>query len=336
MRKSKALKGVRRRGDSWMWDLTFKGKRYTGTEATAKRAEMRRQEKLDELRSTAENAQSTTPVWTIKEAYDQTVAAYWSHNADPRMALLMGRIAVEFFGEQKDVNSIKSSDVVRYKQYIQQLPNVNANGTVNRYLAHLSKMFSVARDDDVPVTARIPWLKEKKGRVRFLTKEEELAHLNAALMMGQTEYARWFQFAIDTGARTSETLKLTTAEILKRPQGKWLAVFKDTKNGTTRSVPLTARATEVVSGVKEGPIFRLSKDNITYRWQKIRKRLGYADDPEYCPHCLRHTFASRLAMNNVSLFKMQQLLGHESITITQRYAHLSRDSLDDAVDVLED
>ncbi|WP_408607567.1 tyrosine-type recombinase/integrase [Halovibrio salipaludis] len=50
-----------------------------------------------------------------------------------------------------------------------------------------------------------------------------------------------------------------------------------------------------------------------------------------CAHILRHTFASHFMMNGGNIFPLQRILGHASISMTMRYAHLSPDHLEDAV-----
>ena len=63
--------------------------------------------------------------------------------------------------------------------------------------------------------------------------------------------------------------------------------------------------------------------------------MGLAEDDGFVPHALRHTWASRLIQRGVSLRVVQEWLGHKTITVTMRYAHLSPKSLLAAVSVLE-
>ena len=68
----------------------------------------------------------------------------------------------------------------------------------------------------------------------------------------------------------------------------------------------------------------------------MRKDLGKADDESFTPHILRHTCASRLVQAGVNLQTVCEWLGHSSIDMTMRYAHLAPDHLQDALSVLED
>ncbi|MBW2185882.1 MAG: tyrosine-type recombinase/integrase [Deltaproteobacteria bacterium] len=63
---------------------------------------------------------------------------------------------------------------------------------------------------------------------------------------------------------------------------------------------------------------------------------GIDDDrKKVCFHTMRHTFASRLAMAGVPLYTIKTAMGHHSIIMTERYAHLMPDTLREAMAVLE-
>ena len=70
-----------------------------------------------------------------------------------------------------------------------------------------------------------------------------------------------------------------------------------------------------------------------YPWDRIRKRAGL---PDVRLHDLRHSYASYLVNNGVSIYVVQQLLGHTQTRTTQRYAHLDRDTLNDAAAIAGD
>ncbi len=65
---------------------------------------------------------------------------------------------------------------------------------------------------------------------------------------------------------------------------------------------------------------------------EARDRAGIQD---FRFHDMRHTFATRLVLRGVDLYKVQGLLGHKTSTMTQRYAHHSPESLRDGVKVLD-
>jgi site-specific recombinase XerD len=72
------------------------------------------------------------------------------------------------------------------------------------------------------------------------------------------------------------------------------------------------------------PKTKLSYTSIFYAWDRARKRAGLAD---VRIHDLRHSFASFLINSGRSLYEVQKILGHTQVKITQRYAHLSQESL---------
>ena len=98
--------------------------------------------------------------------------------------------------------------------------------------------------------------------------------------------------------------------------------LEKTKNGSGRFVRLNSRALAVMcmmheQGLGSGRVF------IAKRPDWFRDAVREAGIKNFTWHCLRHTFASRLVMAGVDLRTVQELMGHKSITMTVRYAHLS-------------
>ena len=95
-----------------------------------------------------------------------------------------------------------------------------------------------------------------------------------------------------------------------------------TKNGKSRFLHLNSRALAALRmlhdrGLGTGRIFPIMKP----RW--FADAVREAGIKDFTWHCLRHTFASRLVMAGVDIRTVQELMGHKSITMTMRYAHLS-------------
>jgi site-specific recombinase XerD len=67
----------------------------------------------------------------------------------------------------------------------------------------------------------------------------------------------------------------------------------------------------------------------------VRAEMHLERDEEFVMHALRHTCASRLVNAGIDLYVVKEWLGHSSIQITERYAHLSPSKLVHAVEALE-
>lgn len=169
--------------------------------------------------------------------------------------------------------------------------------------------------------------------MRFLTSEEE-DRLFAAIASRNAHHALLCAFLVDTGARVGEALAVKWNDIHNGAVTFWI-----TKSGRSRTVPLTIRARKVLEEARRhggnGPFSTISYPNFMYNWNCARKQCGYSNDPYVVPHILRHTCASRLVQAGIDLRRVQTFLGHQTIQMTLRYAHLATNDLDQCVRALD-
>lgn len=209
----------------------------------------------------------------------------------------------------------------------------NSNATINRKMAALSKLlrkaFKMGSIHSLPEFRR---QKEHAGRIRFLDREEE-ERLFAAIRARSEDAWRLSIFLVDTGCRLGEALGLTWNDVQAGRASFWI-----TKSARSRTVPLTRRAMKVVNVPKaglEGPFAMLKQAPYRAIWNEAKAEVGLGDDGQVVPHALRHTCASRLVQGGIDLRRVQMWLGHQTLTMTMRYAHLATSDLDPCVDVLE-
>jgi len=206
-----------------------------------------------------------------------------------------------------------------------------ANGTVVRYLAVLSHVFTVAvREwqwcDDNPIQ-KISKPKEPRGRVRFLSDNERQRLLDACKVSRNSSLYTIVVLPLSTDARRGELLSLCWSDVDLR---RGLLTFRETKNGETRTVPVSGYALDVFT--QHAKVRRLDTslvfpDNTGTRPLGIREAFEYAVKragiANFKFHDLRHTFASYLAMNGATLAEIAEVLGHKTLAMVKRYAHLS-------------
>lgn len=210
----------------------------------------------------------------------------------------------------------------------------NRNSTINRKLSALYKLLKKAeRTGQISRLPSYVCLRERNSRVRFLTAEEEAA-MFGAMEARNPHHALLSQFLVDTGARVGEALALKWNDIHNNAATFWI-----TKSGKSRTVPLTRRAFSALKSARQysssGPFTNITYPNFKYNWNHARKDLRFADDPHMVPHILRHTCASRLVQAGIDLRRVQTFLGHQTIQMTLRYAHLATNDLDQCAHALD-
>ncbi|MDP2118767.1 MAG: site-specific integrase [Hoeflea sp.] len=203
----------------------------------------------------------------------------------------------------------------------------NRNSTINRKLSALYRLMRKAeRSGQITRLPTYVRLRERNSRVRFLTAEEE-AMMFSAVGHHNAHHELLCRFLVDTGDRVGEALALKWGDV-----HNGVATFWITKSGKSRSVPLTDRATRALELARafggSGPFSTIAYPNFKYNWNRARKENRFNDDPHVVPHILRHTCASRLVQAGIDLRRVQTFLGHQTIQMTLRYAHLATNDLD--------
>jgi integrase len=203
--------------------------------------------------------------------------------------------------------------------------------TVVRYLAAVSHCFSVAVNEwewlEQSPIRKVKKPGEPRGRVRFLDDKEREALLNHCRESSNKSLYPIVVLAISTGMRQGEILRLKWQDIdFERRQ----LVVHDTKNKERRVVPVVGHAFDVLKA--HGKVRKIDGDHVFPRcaesglaairksWNAAVKMAGLTD---FRFHDLRHTTASYLAMNGATLAEIAEVLGHKTLQMVKRYAHLS-------------
>lgn len=205
--------------------------------------------------------------------------------------------------------------------------------TINRYLAVISHAFTVAVKEwgwvDSNPLLKVTKPKEPRGRVRYLSVSERESLLDACEKSSNSDLVLAVVMAISTGARQAEMMGLHWNKI---DLSRGSALLEETKNGERRVIPLTGRTLKLlrerakVRRIDSTLVFPGKNPNkpVSLRapWEAALREAGIRD---FRWHDLRHTAASYLAMNGASLNEIAEILGHKTLNMVQRYAHLSEE-----------
>lgn len=319
----------------YYFNFTINGKKYFRSTGTTSKREAKliehheRQKLLKEGKLTPQEKAART---TLKDAIEVTYITKWKNNKSEKGAYRQAQRLLELIGNIPvgDINEETASNLIK------TLEATGIEGaTINRYQATLKTILKQMKQPADIFTS----FKERKGRIRVVSKDEEatLLHLlRATEKPVYLETADLIECLLDTGCRLSELLTSDYKDNIDLEAGQlrlWV-----TKSDKPRSVPLTSRVKSILLARKElNPIrpFTITKYQADKCWAWIRKQLGLEADTDFVIHCCRHTCASRLVNAGVDLYVVKEWLGHSTIKITERYAHLDPGKLAHAVEVLE-
>lgn len=216
----------------------------------------------------------------------------------------------------------------------------NKPATINRHLATIKHMFTKAAEweliaeDTLKRIRKVKLLKEDNRRLRYLSVPEcaDLVsecgdHLKPIVVM-----------ALNTGMRRGEILNLRWQHVdLKHG----FILLDRTKNGERREIPISDTLRLVLKAIPR----RLDVPHVFYD-PRTDKPYGDVNEAfsgacrrakitDFRFHDLRHTFASHLVMAGVDLTTVRELLGHKTLQMTLRYAHLAPAHKMQAINVID-
>jgi integrase len=248
---------------------------------------------------------------------------------------------VPFFGRLR-LNDIGSLQIEQFKS--RKVREQLSPKSINNYLTILRKALSVAAEwGSVQTVPPIKWMKTPPSKFDFLTFEEAERLVAAA----EPEWRMMIVVALKTGLRQGELLALSWDDldlvagrvVVSRNLAR--GEITTPKNGKSREIPL---GNDVLAELKRhrhlrGDFVFSNKDGSVLAkgackhplWRACKRaglrRIGW--------HVLRHTFASHLVMRKAPIKAVQELMGHSTVAMTERYAHLSPDVRKDAVLLLD-
>ena len=215
--------------------------------------------------------------------------------------------------------------------------------TCNRLLARLKATLSYAFEMEIPGFDKNPargfrQFREPPHRDRFLTPDEA-RRLLVSINQSDSPMLKFIvPFLLMTGARKSEAMNAEWSHIDFSTR-QW--VVPVSKSGKPRFIPLSKGAINILIEAQKFTLKNFGEckfifpniltgkpyTQLFYPWDIARKRAGLGD---VRIHDLRHSFASALVNEGMTLYDVKELLGHANIATTQRYAHLSQQRLMEA------
>jgi integrase len=316
--------GLYLRGKVYWMSFTANGKAYQRTTGTSDK-------KLAEKIRAKVITQITEGKWfeieekTKKYAFSELAEKYitWANGRQKSFkrwkSYLIANLCEEF--GNLPLSNFSTEKLEQYQT--KMLNEGNKPATVNRKIAVLSHMFTKAIDWKMINTApKVKMLKENNKRLRFLSKEECQALINAC----HSHLKPIVITALHTGMRKGEILNLKWDNVDLR---HGFILLNITKNGERREIPINNTLKAILQDLtRRLDIPYVFYDNATGKpYGDIKRAFASAcrkaKITDFHFHDLRHTFASQLIMAGVDLTTVKELLGHKTLTMTLRYAHLA-------------
>ena len=243
----------------------------------------------------------------------------------------------------KRLDAISSADVQQLKARMASKARKTVNNTLTVLNVVLKKAVEWSVIERLPCNVTLLPVTRKEATFHDFEAYERL--VQAASLKGWRTHLIVLLGA-EAGLRAGEMVALewkdvdVVAKRLRIRHSAWRGQLTAPKSGKERLVPLTDRLAKALAQYRHfrGPQV-LCKDNGEMlsrqsAWTRVRRATTQAKVPTGV-HILRHTFCSHLAMRGAAARSIQELAGHQELSMTQRYMHLSQTALSDAIRLLD-
>lgn len=321
---------VRKTTTGWRVDVEpIKGKRYRKTFKT--KAEAVRYE--SHIRSQHAVSNAWNPIQDDKRRLSELIEQWYQHHgqhlagAKPRKQALL-RMCKSL--ANPIARQLQPKQFLAYRQA--RATKGIAPKTLNNELGYLNALYGYLYKTE-QISYPSPLIKVQPIRI----KERELSYLTQARMeellglcrdSGSKSLLMIVSVCLATGCRWNEAQTLTIHQI-----GHQRITFTNTKSGKNRTVPIPPSLEEALRQYPPTGKGRLFAKAIK-SFYLVLDKCSFELPKGQAAHVLRHTYASHFIMNGGDILTLQKILGHSTVALTMRYAHLSPGHLQDAVKYL--
>ena len=321
----------------YSYDFRFRGRRFSGSTGKTNKREADQFEKARQEEARNSEIDTNKPL-----SFSAAASLYWTergqHHSDPSACERNIRWLEKEIGKATLISTIDDAVIARLvvKRRGEGVQPATINISVTRQLRAILNRAEIIWSAKVK---RIQWknhiLKEPQERIREASLAEEHAMLNAL----PPDYRPVVRFAIGSGCRRAEIvgLRWTDVDFARRE-------FRVTGKGDkSRTVPMTEEICDLLRSLegdhheavftflaqrtRDGRVcgnrYPITAHGLNTTWFRHAKPVL----KDFRFHDTRHTAATRLVRATGNLKLAQQLLGHTTLAMTSRYAHVSHDDL---------
>jgi len=247
---------------------------------------------------------------------------------------------LEFFGNNTDIQDLTPKDITRFVEYLKipttirnQKNVIRSPSTINRYLSTLSSIIKTAKYQGAIINdlfIQQQKQKEPDAIIRYLSQDE----VDRLVDCADEHLKPIIRFAVLTGARKGNILTLDWKQIDLDNRIIIFHVKSDKQGGKVHTLPIYQELMDLLIELNpqsSGPVFTFRGKPVADIKKSFKSARTKAGIENFRFHDLRHTTASMLVQSGMQLSIVKEVLGHQDINTTLRYAHLNKEVIDTAM-----